>query len=131
MRKLVAVVVCALALLACADPAPEQGYVRHKDFDPAHTDDGGGHYDCYSYSSGICTLSVWVEDPDVYVPDRWYLFLEDCPTTEGKTKCSSGWLRVDETDFHRYNIGQHYPEAVNALQPYHHGPIQHIGSIDG
>lgn len=31
----------AAVTIGCADPPPESGYVRGKDYQPAHTEDGG------------------------------------------------------------------------------------------
>lgn len=135
MRK----TLCILGLLiasstACGgDPPPDQGYVRDKEFKPAHWEGGWDtyyttEYRChteseYDYNTGQTRYvedcgpeqvshTVW-DDHDEWVEDRWRLKLEDCQSDkDGKEKCRSGWKWVTENEYEDYRLGQHYPDAA-------------------
>lgn len=124
------VVLGCILLSGCGDPPPDQGYVIDKSFVPAHWEDGFETYyvpemQCrsvseYDYASKTYeTRQVCDTQPVAhqryephyqYVQDAWRLRLEDCKIEHEKKKCHRGWKRVDETTFHAYEIGQHYPD---------------------
>lgn len=106
------ITLCALVLLcivlilaACGPSAPSQGYVRDKKFVAAHSEYAGQQ--CVSYGKNGCSVSIPRYE---HYDDAWYLYLEDCKVVDSKTKCDRGWHQVDETDFHHYDINQHYPD---------------------
>lgn len=128
MKRAAAVAVAVVLLLAgCGDPPPTEGYVRAKKFEPAHWEGGYEPYTtvemrCHSeYDYGSKTTRTvcgsepvthyrW-EDHHNWVGDRWKLKLEDCkPNDDGKRKCRTGWLTVDQEDYHSHGIGSHYPD---------------------
>lgn len=123
MKKLLLVCLVLWSCTGCSDPPPKQGYVRDKRFEAAHWESGyrtESYEDCgphigydgkVKFSCETATRQVY-EAHHEYIEDRWWLFLEDCRLDDkGKNKCNKGWLQVDETDFHRYGLDTHYPDA--------------------
>lgn len=111
-----------LILVACGgEPPPSSGYVRDKRFIPAHWEDGyrtESYMDCsmhlnyegdLEYGCRPATRSVY-EPQYQWVGDRWKILLENCESTEKEDKCRTGWKVVDETTYHDYGVGQHYPD---------------------
>lgn len=126
LRKVVLVVaVVVLVFSGCAgENPPESGYVRNKDFIPAHWE-GGYRYESYmdcgphlnydgdiEFSCKPATRSVY-ESHHTWVDDTWKLFLEDCepPDEKGKEHCNKGWLEVTETMYNEHSLNSHYPDA--------------------
>lgn len=119
-----AAVIAALLLTGCGstEPAPTEGYVRAKDFTPAHWEGGwdtvteeecgfGTYTDMWgdTQTGWHCedeTRWVW-DDHDTWVEDRWRLKLENCD--DDPKDCRSGWVTVDQITYHRYGIDKHYP----------------------
>jgi hypothetical protein len=122
-------VLLIVVLGACYDPPPEKGYVIDKNFNPAHWESGFEtyyvpEYTCRSTSRynpstgnyetgqdcGVQQVAKqrW-EDHHTWHSDSWKLKLKDCQMKDGKEKCRTGWKRVDETTYHQYAVGQHYP----------------------
>lgn len=122
MRRLAGVLAVCAALLACGvDAPPEQGYVRKAEFTPAHWEDGYRSESRYGYHCGLgydgkynCGLKQYTEqvyeEHHEFINDAWRIFLEDCHVDQGKNKCRTGWRSVDETTFHKYPVGSHYPD---------------------
>lgn len=110
-----------LVFVACGEDVPTEGYVIQKVYDPAHWESG---YRTESYNDCGMHLNVdgdmelgcrpatrqVYEAHHAYIPDRWKFRLENCQEEDGKHKCHRGWLRVDETTFHSYVVGGHYPD---------------------
>lgn len=117
------VLILLVLLAACAEPAPESGYVRKKDFTPAHWEDGytyttENRYSCENEHTWegkyevVCrdrpeTISHYVEHY-AWVDDRFRLYLENC---DNPKKCKKGWRTVAESEYNRYDVGRHYPEG--------------------
>lgn len=123
-----AVVVLFAVLGGCAsDPPVEQGYVRHREFLPAHWEGGWRTewemaYRCHTGMSAdgksttttcgpeMVPVDVW-EDHHRWIDDRWRLRLQDCTTNDdGKTKCREGWRYVTAAEYDRFPVGRHYPD---------------------
>lgn len=128
MKRLLLLVL--LVLVACGEPVTE-GYVRERKFEPAHWE--GGYethtrivHDCdtttrYDPETGESTTETdcgpetetyqeW-EAHHHMVDDAWSFRLEACAFNEKKErKCRTGWVAVDETTYHQYKTGQHYPD---------------------
>lgn len=114
------ILLVVVALVGCSGEPMSSGYVRDKQFDPAHweggwdfvtrteevckyRDDGFG-FDGYGCEDEPTTDMVW-DEQDTWVENRWKLLLESC--SKG---CISGWIWVDQTTYQQYGIGQHYPD---------------------
>lgn len=127
-------VIIVVFFAACSsEPPVETGYVRDKSFEPAHWEDGYETYyrsemrcrpvssyssytKSYTYSTRCSTAMVpyqVYEEHHSFEPDRWKLFLENCDKKDdkGKTECRDGWKTVDQTTYHKYEVGNHYPDA--------------------
>lgn len=91
LAKLAVVVVLVLivfALIGCAT-TPERGVVVDKNFRAGHNE-----------TTLICAKScIPVTN---WVGPKWRLLLDDGLGTQG-------WLSVDETTYHAYDIGSQYP----------------------
>lgn len=133
MRRALVLVAALTFMVGCGgeDP-PTEGDVINKKFTPEHWEGGWEYrtvmeYDCrtesqYNYQTDSyetveeCgyepeTESYW--DPHhERVGDRWELQLEDCTVEDGKEKCRKGWVAVDETTYHDYKVGAHYPDPA-------------------
>lgn len=130
-RRALVLAVALIFTVGCGgeDP-PTEGDVINKEFTPAHWEGGFEtyylpEYSCdtesvYNYQTGqyetrqVCGTDMvahqrW-EDHHNYVDDRWRLQLEDCTIEDGKEKCRKGWVNVDETTYHDYKVGAHYPD---------------------
>lgn len=111
MKRLLVVVIAALVLIACGPSLPPitSGKVVNREFVPAHYEGGwdedcGMEYDFFNEEWDYECDSRW--DPhDHWVGDRWKLQLENCEAE----KCRKAWVYVDETTFHRFNVGNNYP----------------------
>lgn len=122
-RSWAAVAVVAGLLLGCGADAPASGYVRDKNFEPAHWEGGYRHENRYGYKCGIdyhgeytCGMRSYTEDvyedEHQWINDKFQLFLEDCHNNEdGKQKCTRGWRTVTSGEYDRYRVGSHYPNA--------------------
>ncbi len=98
-RLLTAVAVLALALTGCGDP-PESGYVLQKEYSAPYS---WTTLNCASYNkNGLCTAYIPVTYNE---PAHWRLLLVD-----DNKQDFQGWRDVDETTYHRYGIGDHYPD---------------------
>lgn len=122
MRRVLVLVAALTLMVGCGgeDP-PEQGDVINKEYTPAHWESGyrTEHYqDCglhqnidgdLEFGCEPATRQVW-EPHHEHVQDRWRLRLRDCTTDDkGERKCREGWLSVDETTYHDYKTGSHFP----------------------
>ena len=116
MKRISALAVAVALLVACGK-APDQGYVRQKNFEPAHNESRTRQvYDGETCTqsppigkmpgSRNCTPVYHTEWYEEFVPAKWELKLEDCKKPDD---CESGWKPVDETTYNRYEVGQHYP----------------------
>lgn len=131
MRRTLLLLTAVAVIAGCGDPPPKQGTVIDKQYEPAHWEDGYEtvyvpEYQCdtvtrynpmtegYETHEECGTEMVAhqvYEEHHTYVDDRWKLRLRDCTTDkDGDRKCREGWVTVDETTYHDYNIRSHYPE---------------------
>jgi len=99
MRRSVAVLVLAVALVLTACSSIHSGYVTRKEYHPAYTTSTTTNT-CYSRDSkGICTFSM----PSTTVnhfPERYTLSLQ----LDDKT----GWVDVSPGEYESYEIGDYY-----------------------
>lgn len=121
MRKLAVALMLLVSLGACnSDPEITEGYVVQKQFEPEHWE-GGWVEDCDNdWFDADDDGDTWEEECDSEwkphhhrVSDRWKIRLEDCRVNEkGERKCYRSWLTVDETTFHDFKVGAHYPNPA-------------------
>jgi hypothetical protein len=126
--------VAALALSACnSEPPVTQGYIRDKIFEPAHWEGGYEYYTdiefgCdteseYNYATGqyeTVESCGWepveksrYEPHHTWVDDRYKFQLEACEKNDkGENKCRKGNKTVTESEYDRYQVGQHYPNPA-------------------
>lgn len=97
-----------LGLVACAPPV-ESGDIINKAYTPAHTESEmrktGEICSTVGKVQTCSPIYTWVDND---IPDKWELQLRDCPPKED---CREGWKRVDETTYHQFDVGMHYPTA--------------------
>lgn len=87
MRKALLVIVAALILAGCS--GPEHGRIVDKEFTPSHT---LFLTQCVNSSCHLVPM---------FIGDDWEFDLVDGD--------DEGWRSVDETTFHKYNVGDYYP----------------------
>jgi hypothetical protein len=113
MRKLIAPVALAAAILMTGCTHVTKGKVVDRQFTPAHVDHWADHV-CMSYDkSGFCTFSVPIEHSR-NVPDRWELKLRDCGE-DGK--CKTGWLSVPEYVYNTVETDTFYDSKAPYTAP--------------
>lgn len=130
MKRVLLILVVALALFGCGDPAPKEGFVREKKYEPAHWEDGYRteyryEYRCHpGYRIGPDGRSVYTTDCGIesvpysvyeehhrWINDQWRLRIEDCKENDkGEMKCRDGWVSVDHDTYVDFRIGRHYPD---------------------
>lgn len=109
MRR--ALIAAVLFLAACGPSHPGTGYVKQREYVPAHVDERSEMVKV----SEICTTSGAVrrctpiygtQQRSRFVPDRWSLLLENCYS---QPECLTEWKAVTSDDFARFPEGKHYP----------------------
>lgn len=108
MRRWLLLVVIVFGVLGCKSP-PTSGIVTNQEFVAAHED---SRYEqtgqsCAVGAKGVMTCSPTYGYRHYSVPDKWRLQLRDCPQPD---ECNEGWISVDESTYHRYRVGDRYPE---------------------
>lgn len=99
LKYVLIALVLSIVVTACDSP-PESGTVTGKDYAPSYIT---WNRQCVSFDkNGIC--NNWIMTPTVW-PERWCLELRDDHDSK-KTGCRE----VDETTFHDYEVGEHYPK---------------------
>lgn len=96
MKKiLVAVTVAAAVVILAGCSAISAGTVTGKNYEPAYS---YTTMQCYSYDKNMnCTVQMPVQQ---HVSEKWRFNLDDGRDT--------GWVYVDETTYHEFEIGDSY-----------------------
>lgn len=117
IKNLVVLFVLAVSLVSCSNEPLTSGTVTEKKFSPAHYED----YMQQIYTGQTCTRSgktqictprytyIWNTR---LIPDDWDIKIKACGA-EAKTddgSCREEWIDVDETTYHKYEQGNHYPD---------------------
>lgn len=104
-RRLIATA-ALLTLAACGSHPPKTGTVTSMQFIPAHTDIYPMTFCTGSGSSFQCHVVM----TPIYYADEWQICLRgDKPDSHGHVR--KGCVDVDQTTFHGYAVGDHYPKA--------------------